>query len=92
MAVVEIATAGSRRGGGIGGIIEGMEGIGRIIGGILVRAKQMRQRPSKNYDDDYDYYYDDNKLQKLEDALVEQMLTSAIFAKLCKIVKISQRL
>ena len=36
-----------------------MEGIGGIIGGILVRAKQMRQRPSKNHVDcDYDYDYD----------------------------------
>ena len=36
-----------------------------------------------------------NKLQKLEDALVEQMLTSAKCVKLCKmckIVKIAQRL
>ena len=33
-----------------------------------------------------------NKLQKLEDALVEQTLTNAKCAKLCKIVKIAQRL
>ena len=49
MAVVERARADSGGGRG-GGIIGGMEGIGGIIGGILVRAKQMRQRPSKNCD------------------------------------------
>ena len=65
---MEVERARADSGGGRGGgIIEGMdwvwiggmEGIGGISGGILVRAKQMRQRPSKNHVDcDYDYDYD----------------------------------